>query len=197
MIAPAKDSRFPAPPQHRETPDARLVVICQQGDPEAFSELVRRHHGTVYALALRFMRDPAFAEDMTQEAFLKAFRLIGRFRGDCAFTTWMYRVTCSVCLTEIERRKRRGEVAFENCHDTETSIAPPTLSEAPQLVRACVARLPQPYADAITLYYLEGLSYEIITQRLGVPEGTLKTWMHRARKQLHHMMEREIWAYER
>ena len=88
--------------------DAGLVALAKSGEVEAFSELVRRHEQHVYNLAYRFMRDPSQAEDMAQEAFLKAFRLLKGFRGACSFSTWMYRVTCSVCLTELTRRRRRN-----------------------------------------------------------------------------------------
>jgi len=84
--------------------DLALVERTKAGDVDAFSTLAERHERVVYNLAYRFMRDHALAEDMAQEAFLKAFRLLGGFRGDCSFSTWLYRVTSSVCLTELKRR---------------------------------------------------------------------------------------------
>ncbi len=90
--------------------DRELVKRAKRGSAEAFSALVQRHQHIVYNLAYRYMRDSNSAEDMAQEAFLKGFRLLKGFRGDCSFSTWMYRVTSSVCLTEIARRKKRGEV---------------------------------------------------------------------------------------
>lgn len=175
-----------------EASDDDLVRLAKKGDSEAFSGLVRRHQHTVFNLAYRFMRDPSLAEDMAQEAFLKAFRLLKGFRGDCAFSTWMYRVTCSVCLTEVNRRKRRREVPLLPQHARAASVQPVEVSDLPELIRRCVAKLPDRYAAVITLYYLQGVSYEQIAQVMHIPIGTLKTWMHRARKQLRETVEEEL-----
>lgn len=174
--------------------DMELVHRTQKGDTEAFSELVRRHQHTVYNLAYRFMRDAALAEDMAQEAFLKAFRLLAGFRGECAFSTWLYRVTCSVCLTELNRRKRRAEVELAEQHDINISVKPKDNIDFPEKVRRCVSRLPGRYATIITLYYLQGVSYEEIAETLKIPMGTLKTWMFRARKQLRDLVEKEFYG---
>lgn len=172
--------------------DEALVARTKAGDAEAFSELARRHERVVYNLAYRFMRDPAFAEDMAQEAFLKAFRLLKGFRGECSFSTWLYRVTSSVCLTELNRTKRRGEVDLAAVPGAEPTTGPTRPSDVAELVRRCVTRLPDKYATIITLYYLEGVSYEDIAQVLDIPMGTLKTWMHRARRQLRTDVEKEL-----
>ncbi|MBI1319804.1 MAG: sigma-70 family RNA polymerase sigma factor [Candidatus Hydrogenedens sp.] len=172
--------------------DLELVNQSQSGDPEAFSELVRRHQHVIYNVAYRFMRDGNLAEDMAQEAFLKAYRLLKGFRGDCSFSTWMYRVTCSVCLTELNRRKRRGEVELQPSHDALQAVEPPQNVDMPERIRRCVGKLPDRYAQVITLYYLKGISYEEIAQVMEVPMGTLKTWMFRARKQLRRVVEEEL-----
>lgn len=172
--------------------DLELVNQSKNGDTEAFSELVRRHQHVVFNVAYRFMRESSLAEDMAQEAFLKAYRLLKGFRGDCSFSTWMYRVTCSVCLTELNRRKRRNEVEQELQHHTETSEEPAENPDMPEMIRRCVNRLPDRYVQIITLYYLKGISYEEIAQVMNIPMGTLKTWMFRARKQLRGVVEQEL-----
>lgn len=172
--------------------DLELVNQSKSGDPEAFSELVRRHQHVVFNVAYRFMRESSLAEDMAQEAFLKAYRLLKGFRGDCSFSTWMYRVTCSVCLTELNRRKRRNEVEQELQHHTVTSEEPVENPDMPEMIRRCVGRLPDRYVQIITLYYLKGISYEEIAQVMNIPMGTLKTWMFRARKQLRGVVEQEL-----
>ena len=172
--------------------DEVLVRRAKRGDANAFSELVQRHQHTVYSLALRYMRDPALAEDMAQEAFLKGFRLLRGFRGDCRFSTWMYRVTCSVCLTEIARRARRGEVALEP-NAPEEGIAPdPAAKDSAEIVRRCVTKLPERYATIITMYYLDQAPYEEIAAAMDIPVGTLKTWLFRARKELRTLVEQEL-----
>ncbi|HOZ47804.1 MAG TPA: RNA polymerase sigma factor [Candidatus Hydrogenedentes bacterium] len=187
---PASLSRFWWP-RVTERTDVELVRLAKKGRDDAFSELVRRHEHAVYNLAFRFMRDAVLAEDMAQEAFLKAFRLLHNFRGDCAFSTWMYRVTCSVCLTEINRRRRRGEVELQPQHAAKAA-EDPDVSDMPELIRHCVTKLPDHYAAVITLYYLRQVSYEEIAEVMQIPMGTLKTWMHRARKRLREIVEEEL-----
>lgn len=179
-------------PGERAADDLELVQRTKDGDPEAFSELVRRHQQVIYNVAYRFMREPAQAEDMAQEAFLKAFRLIKGFRGDCSFSTWMYRVACSVCLTELNRRKRRGEVELLPQHAGAVAVKPNENPDLPEHIRNCVSKLSDRYATIITLYYLKGISYEEIAQIMEIPTGTLKTWMFRARKQLKKIVEKEL-----
>lgn len=174
--------------------DLALVNRTKAGDIEAFSELARRHERVVYNLSYRFMRDSALAEDMAQEAFLKAYRLLGGFRGDCSFSTWLYRVTSSVCLTELSRRKRRGEVALTTDHTSDAVTEPEETTDTPEMIRRCVTKLPDRYATIVTMYYLDEISYEEIAESLNIPMGTLKTWMHRARHQLRKIVEKEIKA---
>lgn len=177
-----------------ETSDLELVELTKQGHTEAFSELVRRHQHMTYNLAYRFMREPALAEDMAQEAFLKAFRLLKGFRGDSSFSTWLYRVTCSVCLTELGRRKRRGEVELKPLHFNTAAVHPVEGRDLPEHIRRCVTKLSDRYAEIVTLYYLKGISYDEIAETLDIPMGTLKTWMFRARKQLRRIVEQELFS---
>ena len=174
--------------------DVELVRKSQSGDRDAFSELVRRHQHLVYNVAYRFMRDATQAEDQAQESFIKAYRLLKGFRGDCSFSTWMYRVTATTCLTELNKRKKRAEVelideSFSHTSDTEHQ---PTVKDRKEHIRRCVRLLPDRYATVVTLYYLKGISYLEIAEPLGVPEGTLKTWMFRARKMLRKIVEKEL-----
>ena len=178
-----------------EESDLDLVNRTKAGDGEAFSELARRHERVVYNLSYRFMRDAGMAEDMAQEAFLKAYRLLKGFRGDCSFSTWLYRVTSSVCLTELNRRKRRGEVELLPSHTAHMATRQPEATDTPEFIRQCVSRLPERYATILTLFYLQGVSYEEIAETMEIPMGTLKTWMHRARHQLRDIVKKELEAH--
>jgi len=182
---------YPVEKELVDLSDDALVKRAIKGDRTAFSELVLRHERVVFNLALRFMRDEARAEDMAQEAFLKAYRMIPKFRGDCKFSSWMYRVTSSVCLTELKRSKRRGEVPFEPVHHGSTTPRTDHL-DMPELIRDCVTQLPDNYAAVVTLYYLDEISYEDIAEILDVPMGTLKTWLFRARNQLRAIVEKAL-----
>ena len=175
-----------------EPTDLELVVRAKKGDTEAFSALVQRHQRMVFNLAYRFLRDVTLAEDMAQEAFLKAYRLLDGFRGDCNFSTWMYRVTASVCLTEINRRKRRQEIELQPTHERQPPARAVDTSDLPDIIRRYVGMLPGRYASIVTLYYLKEISYDEIAQIMRIPMGTLKTWMHRARNQLKTIVEKEM-----
>jgi RNA polymerase sigma-70 factor (ECF subfamily) len=178
------------PPE--DVSDTELVVRAKRGDTEAFSVLVQRRQNLVFNLSYRFMRDPTLAEDAAQEAFLKAFRLLRGFRGDCNFSTWMYRVTVSVCLTEISRRKKRQEVELQPMDGRQTVDRRVESSDVLDMIRRCVNLLPGRYASIITLYYLKEISYEEIARVMQIPMGTLKTWMFRARNQLRSIVEKEF-----
>lgn len=178
--------------EYNELTDNELVKIARKGNPEAFSELVRRHQHRVYNLSLRYMRDSNRAEDMAQEAFLKGFRLLKGFRGDCSFSTWMYKVTGSVCLTEIGKRKKRGEVELKPVHESSYVSTKAQDNDEADLVRRCVTRLPEKYATIVTLYYLDEMPYKEIAKIMEIPIGTLKTWMFRARKELRVIVQEEL-----
>jgi len=179
-------------PELHELSDLDLVQLTKDGDTEAFSTLVGRHQHLVYNLSYRFMRDSALAEDMAQEAFLKAYRLLSGFRGDCNFSTWMYRVTASVCLSELARRRKRNEVEFLPIHEGHDSHPGHDSFDLPDLIHRCVGMLPSRYEIIVSLYYFKEISYEEIAQMLEIPMGTLKTWMHRARNQLRKIVEKEL-----
>ncbi len=181
----------PMPDAHEEVTDEALVSRVKRGRTEAFSELVQRHQHTVYSLCLRYMKDPALAEDMAQESFIKGFRLLHGFRGDCRFSTWMYRVTSSVCLTELSRRGKRGEVPLDDAPQPSRD-AEAGESELAEIVRHCVTRLPERYATIVTMYYLQQLPYEEIAAAMKIPVGTLKTWMFRARKELRALVDAQL-----
>ena len=172
--------------------DLDLVARAKAGDTHAFGVLVRRHQHVVYNLSYRYMREVALSEDMAQEAFLKAFRLLNGFRGDCSFSTWMYRVTSSVCLTELSRRKKRGEVELQPVHGESTTTDSVEAQDTAALIRRCVTKLPEKYATIVTMYYLQELPYEEIASAMEIPLGTLKTWMFRARKELRQIVEEEL-----
>ena len=199
-MIPAAQLAIPVPYAERagggaaEVSDLELVEMTKDGNTEAFSELVQRHQQMTFNLAYRFMRDAALAEDMAQEAFLKAFRLLAGFRGDSSFSTWLYRVTCSVCLTELARRKKRGEVELKPAHFNTTAVHPTAGQDLPEHIRRCVTKLSDRYAEIVTLYYLNGTSYDEIAESLDIPMGTLKTWMFRARKQLRKIVEKELYS---
>ena len=168
--------------------DAELVARARQGNEAAFEQLVRRHQRYVFNLAYRVLGDYAEAEDVTQEAFVRAWRGLSGFRGQARFTTWLYRIVHNLCLNRLPGLRRellQVELLEEVLDDPATS--PPDLLEARERVvflHAELDRLPEKYRLVLTLRYLQGLSYAKIAAALDVPMGTVKTHLHRARRLL-------------
>ncbi|MBC7266954.1 MAG: sigma-70 family RNA polymerase sigma factor [Coriobacteriia bacterium] len=164
--------------------ESDLVARAQAGDERAFEDLVRAHADAVYGHALRFFGDPSAAEDATQEVFIKVYRSIGLFDGRSAFSTWLFRVTRNVCL-DIARSRKHMPVPTDL-----TSFDPPHTSDASDAVvlahavETAVRTLPPEEREALGAIALFGLSYEQAAEALGVPAGTVKSRVFRARKAL-------------
>ena len=167
-----------------------LVVRARARDARAFEELYRRHHGRIYALALRLTRDATRAEELTQDAFVRAWETLPGFRGDSSFATWLHGVTVRVFL-ERSRADRKWEERIATAEDLsgyllEVQRAMPETSLA--LERA-IASLPDGARTALVLYAVEGYRYEEIARMLGLALGTVKAQIHRARRLLMEVLQ--------
>ena len=162
--------------------EATLVKAAADGDQAAFEELVRAHSGAVYAHALRFFGNQHAAEDVLQEVLIKMYRSLAGFDGRAALSTWLYRVTRNVCLDTLRSGARRPEpvdpvdLALTANDDTEA-----TAVNQVALERAVRALSPED-RDALNAVTLFGLSYAEAGEVLGVPEGTVKSRVFRARR---------------
>ncbi len=177
---------------HTSSPsDEELIARAVSGDDGAFAALVRRHTDLVYTVVLRVVGNEADADDVTQEAFVRAHRALGRFRGDSKFSSWLYRIAVNRALTHLQKKKRRGTsveldespyveaaVAGERVVDPESFVLN---EEMRRQVREAVEALPPRYRAVVTLFYLEERSYKEVAEILGIPLGTLKTHLHRSR----------------
>ena len=173
-----------------------LVRRVQGGELDAFEELVRAHEKTVYNLALRMTGNPQDAEDMAQEAFLKAYRSLPEFRGESKFSVWLYRIVSNVCLDHLRKQSRRpsSSLTMEDNDGEEQQYDVPDESASPEklleqkLTREAVQRglnqLPDEQRQILLLRELRGLSYEEIGEALGLEAGTVKSRIFRARKRL-------------
>ena len=165
--------------------DARLVGLALAGSQPAFQEIVRRYERPVYNLICRIVRDPAVAEDVAQETFLKMYRGLAGFDGNRRFSSWIFRIANNAALDAL--RRKRGDPLFESVGEEAAIPTPADPVEAAALGKALGAALdalrPE-WRAAIVLRYQEGCSYNEIADVLGVPEGTAKTFVHRARKQM-------------
>jgi RNA polymerase sigma-70 factor (ECF subfamily) len=168
-------------------PEPELVARARHGDLGAFEDLVRAHQADVYRLALQLVRDPPTAEDVSQEAFLHAYRALSRFRGQSKFSTWLFRITRNCAVDAIRRRERLRRTDREALPDEEAETGgDPTLRAA--LERA-IQDLPSELREPFVLIEVLGLSYEEASVVLSVVTGTLKSRMHRARRLLISAME--------
>ncbi|MBQ6465148.1 MAG: sigma-70 family RNA polymerase sigma factor [Oscillospiraceae bacterium] len=166
------------------------------GDVNAFEGLVTAYEKNAYNLALRMLGDPQDAEDVTQEAFLKAYQSLSSFRLDSRFSVWLYRIVSNLCLDQLRRRQRRPEqsLTVENDEGEEAQQDVPDENFSPEallerkLTREAVRRgldaLPDEQRQILLLRELEGMSYEEIGQALSLEPGTVKSRIFRARKRL-------------
>jgi RNA polymerase sigma-70 factor, ECF subfamily len=175
--------------------DARLVTHARAGAEPAFREIVRRYERPVMSLLARMVNDPALAEDLAQETFLKAYRRLGTFDTERRFSSWLFRIAHN---TAIDALRRRGPLEIES--DQEPAVPPPPDPvEAADLGRAldaALAKLRPDHRMAILLRYQQGFSYEEIGDALGIPDGTAKTFVHRARKLMAGALEKAGWKPE-
>lgn len=170
-------------------PDHELVERARAGERAAFDLLVARYQRRLLRLVLRLLRDPAEAEDVVQETFLKAYRALPRFRGEAAFYTWLYRIALNGARNAILRRRQRSAphgVAPSQLPAPVPEIGTPEsmlLSKQVMLaIDAALEALPLELRTAIVLREIEGLSYEEIAQIMECPLGTVRSRIFRARE---------------
>lgn len=175
--------------------DLLLVERVQSGDREAFGLLVGKYQRKLLRLVMRLVRDPAEAEDVTQEAFIKAYRALANFRGESAFYTWLYRIGVNTAKNWLMAHGRRmptlsefgdaGEEGLDEnvmLRDDETPDRVLQSKQIGETVNAAMESLPEDLRTAITLREIEGLSYEEIAQVMDCPIGTVRSRIFRARE---------------
>jgi RNA polymerase sigma-70 factor (ECF subfamily) len=174
----------------RRAAEWRLVQDARAGDLRAFERLYRDHERRVFALCLRLSSNPDLAEELTQEVFIRAWRKLGSFRGESAFSSWLYPLTVNVALSERRSRMRRLARVFptDDVAALETPQRPPTPETGFDLERA-MAALPAGARAVFVLHDVEGRTHEEIASLLGLAPGTSKAQLHRARRLLREALE--------
>ncbi|HXZ50850.1 MAG TPA: RNA polymerase sigma factor RpoE [Burkholderiales bacterium] len=175
--------------------DRELVARAQKGDKRAFELLVEKYQRKLARLLSRFVRDPSEVEDVTQEAFIKAYRALPAFRGDSAFYTWLYRIGINTAKnylmalgrraptsTEIEAEEAEGYEEADQLRDINTPESVLLSNEIGATVNATIAELPEELRTAIQLREIEGMSYEDIARVMDCPIGTVRSRIFRARE---------------
>jgi RNA polymerase sigma-70 factor (ECF subfamily) len=165
--------------------DAALVARTISGDAESFGTLVERYDRAVYNLCLRTLRDGEEAKDAAQEAFFKAYRGLHTFKTGAKFSTWIFSIAYHACCDRLNRRKRFSGAELPDWADPSPgpALVAERNDEASRL-RAAIDALPEKYRAVITLYHLQGQQYDEIARVLGVPMGTVKTHIFRAKELL-------------
>ena len=180
-------------------PDQALVAAAVAGGRDAFETLVRRHQTRIVNYAMAIVKDPADAEDVAQETFIRAYRSLARFRGDSSFKTWLYTIATNAARTGLERRGRRGRVEDGSLDDETGPLAAAdvpagdadaetTLVRREAIDRA-LAALPPDLRVAVVLRDVEGLDYKEIAAATGTPIGTVESRIFRARRRLRPLLQ--------
>ena len=174
--------------------DSALVERVQQGDKRAFDLLVRKYQHKVIGLVSRYVKNQSESEDIAQEAFIRAWRAIGSFRGESAFYTWLYKIAVNTAknhLVAMGRRPPADDIAIDDAvfvpgadrmQETATPERELMRQEIEQTVFSTVQSLPEDLRTAITLREVDGLSYEEIAEAMGCPIGTVRSRIFRARE---------------
>jgi RNA polymerase sigma-70 factor, ECF subfamily len=164
-----------------DEPDPKVVLAARGGDLAAFEILVRRYQPDVWRLCYQLVRNEHVAEDVTQDAFVRAFRFIRRYRAESRFSTWLFTIARNCAMDELRRSQRRARLAGR----IEGEAPPPGRIEQTNVeVREVLAHLPLDLREPIVLIDMFGLSYREVAAVMRVPEGTVKSRVHRGREQL-------------
>lgn len=174
--------------------DQQLVERVQAGDKTAFDLLVVKYQHKIMSLVARYVRDNSEVQDVTQEAFIKAYKALPRFRGDSAFYTWLYRIAINTAKNHLMAKSRRppgSDVDLEDAEFYESGSALRDVAnpenelfgeELKAVVNKAIAQLPEDLRTAVTLREFDGLSYEEIADVMDCPVGTVRSRIFRARE---------------
>ncbi len=183
--------------------DQQLVQRAQRGDLRAFDLLVLKYQGRIAALVSRYVSDAGELEDVTQEAFIKAYRALGKFRGDSAFYTWLYRIAVNAAKNHLVAKGRRpgADATIEDAEGLDEggllseSASPEALAmggELAEVVESALNGLPDELKAALMLREFDGLSYDDIADVLGCPVGTVRSRIFRAREAIDQRVKEQI-----
>ena len=174
--------------------ERELVERCRRGDVGAFEELVDRYKNLVFAMITRTLTDRSQAEDVAQDVFLRIHRGLPYFRGEARLSTWIYRIVVNVCTQD--RGRGTSSISLD---DENAPVAPPSSAdrhaqdlELRDRLEKAIAQLPAQYRLLVGAHYLRGVQYEELAEAMGLPLGTVKTQLHRAKRQLRRLLETDL-----
>jgi RNA polymerase sigma-70 factor (ECF subfamily) len=176
-----------------------VILRAQRGDRAAFTEMMSYYQNYVYSIAMSVVKDPADAEDLTQEAFIRLLRVLPQYNGDSRFSTWLYRLVVNLGRVQLRRRSRRIRPALSapttddapdpvaEIVDDDRQVDPPSaviLSEMQHEMRQAIMQLDEQYRTVLTLHYFDDMKYEEISKVLNIPLNTVKSHIRRGKERL-------------
>lgn len=186
----------------KEVCENQLIKEAKKGNVEAFEELIKQSQKRVFNIAYKMMGNYDDANELAQEAFIKAYKSIKKFKGNSLFSTWIYRITTNVCLDELRRRRNKKTISLDEeikYNDGEIKWQIKDESPGPEkifgekefkrLVNQYIESLPVDYKTVIILRDIQGFTYKEIAEILNSPEGTIKSRINRARKALRDILK--------
>jgi RNA polymerase sigma-70 factor, ECF subfamily len=200
---PWKDNSLPPrdePESRAREPDQPLIRKCLEGQSQAFGDLVLRYQDRLYTAISRVVQSAEDSQDVVQEAFLHAYQHLGSFKGDAEFFTWLYRIAVNAALSLHRKRTPRplgfwfGTGAFEPVDPSRAAQPDQGLEQAEEIVavQQALARLSDEHRAVLVLKDIEGMKYEEMAEALGLPLGTIRSRLHRARLELRALLECSI-----
>ena len=187
--------------------DSRLIHSALSGDKNAYKRLLQKYHDQIYSFIFRMVHDRQQVEDLTQEAFIKAFASLKNFNEEYAFSTWLYKIATNNCIDYIRKRKlptfsidkpiqsKDNDYKFELPDITFQPDRQIIASQRTKLLQQAISRLPEKYKRVIHLRHTEERSYEEIAEMLKLPIGTVKAHIFRAREMLYKYLREKIRHY--
>ena len=189
-------------------PDLEFVLQAQDGDGKAYEELVRRHQRRVFNVAYRILGDYDEALDISQDAFIQAYRSIGGFRREARFTSWVLTIAVNLCRNRLKYWKRRArnrtrsmdepirhgdsEIVPELPDERPSSLDALSAQETGKIIREEIMELPEEYRSVLVLREMQEMSYDEVSEILGIAAGTVKSRLHRGRMELRGRLRRRL-----
>jgi RNA polymerase sigma-70 factor (ECF subfamily) len=205
MAQPGDQPPRTSPDRAHEPDDMLLIARTREGDRTAFDQLIRRHERRVYNLAYRLCGNPDDAADVAADAFVRVYNSLASFRGDASFLTWIYRITTNIYLDARKKKRARPQVSLDELVEMDDSAitrqyedhAPlpgevAEINERAGALQDAVSRLPDYQRVMVVMYHVEGKSYEEIAAAAGLPIGTVKSRLNRARLALRELLKGQM-----
>ena len=173
-----------------QSTDQIIIDKILNGETNAFSEIVEMYKDLVYTLAIRLMKNPVIAEEMSQDAFIKVYKNLSKFKGESKLSSWIYRITYNTCLDELRRQKKNfnlveiNEFTENELKTIDNALTKMEDEELQSKLKNCIDELPEKMGFLLTLYYFEDHSIKDMADVVGEKQNTVKVNLHRARLKL-------------